>query len=543
MVDVVGQIEGIEVASRLKIGGLLVIDTPGHEAFMNLRKRGGSIADFAILVIDITAGVMPQTIESIEILRSRKTPFVIAANKIDLTRGWRPSSSLSFLKAIKEQEPGTGKLLEQKLYDIVGQVSKLGLTTDLFYSLSDFKDKNPVVPVSAKTGEGIAELIAVMSGMIQSFQTKSLETKSNRGKGVVLEVTEDVGLGTTINVIVYDGIIKVGDSIALTTLTGPTVTKVRALLSPKPLDEIRDPRDRFDSVAQMRASSGIKLSGPDLAGALAGSSVIVCNTLEEQRRAIEELSQEVSSILFKTEIQGIILKADTLGALEAIVPELQSKAIKVRMADIGPVTKKDVIGASTASGDMTQRVIIAFNVDVTGEAEEAARDLGVRIMTGKVIYGLMDEYFSWKTSYEKATAEELFSKLVTPAKLFIMPGFVFRRSKPAIFGVRVEKGLMRQGSNLISEGGERIGAIDSIRLQDQSVNEAKKGDEVSISIKEAVMGRNVQEGETLYVEIRASDAISLKTNLSQFATQDMLDAIEEITKIKRQKEPYWGYLK
>lgn len=541
LVDVVKDIEEIQVGARLKIPGLLVIDTPGHQAFMNLRKRGGSIADFAILVVDLTAGVMPQTVESIEILRGRNTPFVVAANKVDLLKGWAPKGTLSIMKSIKAQDQQTRRLMEEKLYELVGQLSRLGLDADLFYSMKGFRGRAPVVPISAKTGEGVSEMIAIMAGMIQGFLAEPLLVKSKRGRGTVLEVKEEVGMGPTLNVILYDGELSVGNSIVLSGSSGPIVTKVRAIFVPKPLDEIRDPRNKFSQLSTCRASSGVKLSAPNLEGALAGSSLIVSNSEDQQREAIDELSKEYASFLFRRDTEGIVLKADALGSLEALVLELEKGGIKVRTADIGPIFRKDVVEASTASASQTHRALVAFNVKVTHEAATTAKDLGVKLFLGEIIYRLVEEYTQWKDEYERATDAERFSRITTPATLYVLPGYVFRRSKPAIFGIRVERGILREGVNLIDDEGESVGQVQSVRLKDQPTKEAKAGDEVSVSVTDAVVGRSVREGQTLHVDVPSSDAYELKAKLSSLATQDVSDALEEVSKIKRKKEPYWGY--
>ncbi|MBO3801315.1 MAG: translation initiation factor IF-2 [Candidatus Brockarchaeota archaeon] len=540
LISIVREIKGFEVASKVKIPGILVIDTPGHQAFMNLRKRGGSIADFAILVIDVTSGVMPQTVESVNILKSRNTPFVVAANKIDLVKGWKQVNTLSFLESLKFQEPSVRKALEEKIYQLVGQLSNLQIDTDIFYNMKSFKGRVPIVPVSAKTGEGIAELIAVIVGMVQTFNLDSLRISSNRGKGVVLEVTEETGLGTTLNVIVYDGEFKVGNQIALLGADGPIVTKIRSLLVPKPLDEMRDPRDKFNYVEVVKASAGVKVSAPNLEKALAGSEVIVFSG-EEEKPLLDQLSKETSQFLFEKEVEGLVIKADTLGALEAIVSELQARKIGIRVAGIGPVSKKDVIQASLASSEKRYlRAILAFNVNITDEAEIGARDMDVKIFSGEIIYSIIEDYIAWKEQIEKSSLEATISSVQMPCKILVLPGFVFRRSKPAIFGIRVEKGILRQGAYLMNEKGEHVGVVESIRLKDETVREATVKQEVSISVREAVVGRSIKEGEVLYSDIPSSHAFLLKNKLQQFISQDTLEALEEIYNIKRKKEPYWG---
>jgi len=260
---------------KLKLPGLLFIDTPGHEMFSNLRRRGGSIADFAILVVDVMEGVKKQTVESIEILKSRKVPFVVAANKIDRIYGWKPNPNEPFLFTIKKQNPRVIEELERRIYMIIGQLSNLGIPAERFDRIRDFTKAIAIVPVSAKTGEGIPELLAVLAGITQKYLTKRIMFTEGPAKGVVLEVKEIHGLGTCIDVIIYDGIIRKGDVIVVGGIEKPIVTRVRALLMPRPLEEMRVTESAFINVDEVVAAAGVRISAPELEGAIAGAPLYV----------------------------------------------------------------------------------------------------------------------------------------------------------------------------------------------------------------------------------------------------------------------------
>ncbi|MAE13664.1 translation initiation factor IF-2, partial [Candidatus Woesearchaeota archaeon] len=181
----------------LTIPGLLFIDTPGHAAFTNLRKRGGNLADIAILVVDLNEGLKAQTKEAIEILLSYKTPFIIAANKLDLVPGYRKASEF-VIQDIEAQSPRTKELIQTKIYELVGQIFDLTkLESDRFDSVDDYTKKLAIIPTSAVSGQGISELLMVLTGLAQRYFEEHLKIDvEGMGKGTILEVKEEKGLGT-----------------------------------------------------------------------------------------------------------------------------------------------------------------------------------------------------------------------------------------------------------------------------------------------------------------------------------------------------------
>lgn len=524
-------VEGLPIDIKVKIPGVLVIDTPGHEAFFNLRRRGGSIADFAVLVVDITAGVMPQTVESIEILRSRRTPFVIAANKVDLIKGWQEQKTLSVMTSLQKQQQAVRRELEIKLYQVIGKLSELGINADIFTNIRDFKKTVPIVPVSAKTGEGISELVAIIIGMSQSFLADEITIKSELGKGVILEVLEEAGLGTTINVILYDGKVRVNDTIVVGGINGPIVTRLRAILMPKPLDEIRDPREKFKSIDMVEAVVGAKFVASEIEGVVAGAPLVSVRSEEDLKEAIKSIEQEINAVRFLRETQGIVVKADTLGSLEALINELEAKDIKVHLGDVGDVSRRDVVEASSAT-DPVNRVILAFYVRVLPEARESATELGVHIFEERIIYRLIDDYLRWKEEQTKLKTQQKLEQLTLPGKIQVLPRFVFRRSKPAIVGVTVIGGVIKPGYRLVNSKGKTLGVIQQIQSEGQPVSVAEVGKAVAISMPEAVFGRDFEEGELLYVDVPPSHIPSLRVLREQLPSGS-LEVLEELLELRR----------
>lgn len=529
---------------RLTIPGLLFIDTPGHELFSNLRKRGGSVADIAILVIDVNEGVMPQTIESIDILKSRGVPFVIAANKIDKIPGWKPNPDEPITISLRKQAPAIAKRLEGMLYKLVAQLSNYNVTADVFEKVRDFLKVIPIIPVSAKTGEGIAELLAVVAGMAQRYIGDRLVYAEGPGKGVVLEVKEQPGFGIAIDVILYDGVIREKDIMVLAGINGPVVTRVRTILMPKTVTDIRVAKSELKAVEEVSAAAGIRIVAPNLDEVIAGSPLYVAPTEEDVEKYKRLIVEEVEAIRFKKDVNGVVVKADTLGTLEAVINALSRRGIPIRLADVGPLSKREVIEASiVAKSSKYYGAILLFNVKPLPEAEELARKEGVKIFSNNIIYRLVEEYLQWIENEKKAELQREFEVLVPPAKIKLLPGFVFRRSDPAIVGVEVLGGLIRAGVPLMKADGKRIGEVMQIQHMGQQIKEARAGQEVAISIRGNVMvGRHIDEGDILYTDIPLDHAKALITKFKNVLTQDSIEVLKEILKIKALKEIEYSLL-
>ncbi|MEB3845005.1 MAG: translation initiation factor IF-2 [Desulfurococcales archaeon] len=522
---------------KLIIPGLLFIDTPGHELFSNLRKRGGSVADFAILVVDIMEGFQPQTYEALELLKERRVPFLVAANKIDRIPGWKPQPNAPFIVSIKKQDPQVQNLLEQKVYELVGTLYEQGIPAELFTRIRDFTKAVAIVPVSAKTGEGIPELLAVLAGLTQQYLRKRLRYAEGPGKGVILELKEHPGLGTVADTVVYDGVLRVGDTIVVGGKNGPIKTTVRALLMPNPLQDIRSKEARFKVVDAVYAASGVRVAAPGLEEAIAGSPLIVANTEEDLKRALESVRKELEELRIRTDKTGVVVKADTLGTLEALVEALKRRNIPVRIADIGPVTRTDVIDASiTKKHDRYLGVILAFNVKVLPEAMDEAKRLGIKIFQNNVIYRLLEEYEEWVQEEKKRARIESLNQLVRPGKFRILEGYVFRRSNPAIVGVEVLGGVIRPGYPVMDSQGRPLGRIQAIKDRDRSLEEARLGQAVAVSIQGRILiGRHVDEGDILYTNVPGEHAYRILTEFKDLVSKDELDVLKEIARIKKQQ--------
>jgi len=527
---------------RIEIPGLLFIDTPGHELFTSLRRRGGSVADIAILVVDVMEGVMPQTIEALILLRDRGVPFIVAANKIDKIPGWISTPDAPFLETMRKQSQKTLDELEKRLYMIIAKLYEFGYQAERFDRVRDFKTTIPVVPISARTGEGVSELLALIAGLAQQFMKKKLITSEEPAKGVVLEVKEEPGLGVTLDTIIYDGVIRRNDMFIVASRSGYILTHVRGLLLPRPLQDMRMHEGRFLSVEEVVAASGVKIVAPGLEEAVAGSSLYVIPKSEDVENYVKLIREEVSQAVFRVESDGVVVKADTLGSLEAIVTALKRESIPIRLADVGNVSKNDVIEAIVVKKSKPEYgIILAFNVKVLEEARELAEKERIPIFLDNIIYRLLENALKWAKEYKLVEKMKILESLVRPAKIKIIPGYVFRRSDPAIVGVEVLEGTIKPGYPLMRSDGVSIGNIMQIRDRDNVLREARKGQRVAISIKGKVLiGRHVDEGDVLYTEIPREHVTQWLTLYSGELSDDEKKVLKEIISIKRSSDPLYG---
>lgn len=520
---------------KFSVPGLLFIDTPGHYSFVTLRTRGGALADLAVLVIDINEGMKPQTIESINILKKFRTPFLIAANKIDLIPGWRHEEWKTFSEAVATQDPRVAGELEEKIYNLSGKIfDKCGLSADRFDKITDFTKTVAIVPISGKYGEGLPDLLLMLVGLAQRFLGEDLRTEDGPGEGTVLEVKEERGIGTAIDSIIYSGTVRVGDQIVVSSVKDePIVAKIKGLQRPRPLDEIRDPTQRFERAKEVSAAAGIRIIAQGLETAMAGGTIrVVKGNLEELKDEIRNESQ----IKVELAAEGIIVRGDAIGSLEAFAFEAKQDGLPIRKIDIGNVTRKDVVEASHFANPL-HRAIFAFNVGVNDDAKTEALSSGIKIFENDVMYRLLEDYRTWCEARTKEVEVEQRLEIVFPGKMVILRDHIFRVSKPAIVGVRILAGRIRPGQALIRQDGKEVGRIKSIRSGEESLKEAIVGAEVAISIDDAVVGRQIDAEDILLVDIPESHAHELANYALK---QDEIEVLEQLAVIKRKEKPFWG---
>ncbi len=504
----------------VKIPGLLFIDTPGHAAFTTLRKRGGAVADIGVLIIDINEGLQPQTDESIRFLKEFKTPFVIALTKIDRLMGWFPNEGDSFLSTWNKQSKRVKDEFEKKFYAIVGQLSGHGFEVDRYDRVTDFRKKISIIPVSGITGEGIPDLLMMLTGLSQRFLEKRLHVTPGEGKGTVLEVKDYKGLGTTIDVILYDGEINTGDWLVIG-VRDMLVTKVRALLKPNPMKEIRIEK-AFRPVKTVTAASGIKIAAPELEKVTAGSPLRAVSNESRIEDVKKDIEEEVSEVEIDTDNAGVMLRADTLGSLEALIKTLKEIDVPIRKADIGDVTKQDVMEVKS----LPNPIIFAFNVKVSQEIDTIAGDNNVKIFSSDIIYRLLEDYEKWMKDTTKRKEDSLLSGISRPGRIRIMPGYVFRQCKPAIVGVEVIKGIIKSNSRLVKDGKD-IGDVKELQAEGENVSEGKAGDRLAVSIDGGVVGKNIDEGDEIDIKLMNHE-LDILRKLRHRLRGDELELLKEL---------------
>ena len=516
-----------------KSPGLLFIDTPGHHSFASLRNRGGALADIAILVVDIMEGLQPQTIESINILKQTKTPFVIAGNKIDRIHGWRCQKDRSFLASLQDQRQDVVDLFQQRYWKLVGQVSEHGINLERYDQIKDFRQSFPLVPMSAKEGEGLQDLLTVTVGLAERFLEDRLTDTLGPAEGTILEMKDEIGMGKTIDVILHRGSLNVSDTITVVSADGPFDVRIKGLKRARGMSEMRDAGDRWESVDTIHAAAGGKIIAQGLEKALAGTTIRLSS-----EEAWEEARKE-TQVSVELDEEGIVIKADTIGGLEALAFELKKIEVPIRRATVGPVNKRDLMTAEAASSPLNQ-IILGFSIEPNNEVRSLVNqgEDSVTWIGGDIIYHIIDQFEEWKEERKTAIDAATRENLIYPGKLLYLENHTFRNKGPAIVGMRVLGGRVHLGQRLMKVDGTAVGQIRSLRSRaSDELKEAKQGEEVAVAIMGPTVGRHIEELEQFYVDIPESHVPRLaKVELTELEKE----ILEEIIKLHRKDDHFWG---
>lgn len=542
--DLVRTVKGAIPENMIKIPGLLFIDTPGHKAFTSLRKRGGSISDIGILMVDITEGFKPQTIEAIEILKSMNTPFIVAANKIDKIPLWKSQPEKKLLDNINSQRQELVYKFEEYVYNVVGQIAKYGLEADRYDRVSDFTKQVAIVPISAHTGEGITELITTLVGLTQKYMEKKLTIENeNIAKGVILEVKDYTGLGKTIDVILYDGVIKQGDTVLALSIDGVQKSKLKSILKPGEMKEIRDSATKFKTIPEQQAASGVKLACPDFGEIQAGMPIISVRKNAKQEDIdmyVELLEKEITDSNINLQENGILVKADTLGSLEALSFILEEHNIPLRKAEVGKVTKMDVMDAGAdLKHNPKNALILNFSQKLDPVLEKMAETSGVTIFSHDIIYKLIEESSEWLENKQKEIDRQILDDMVMPYKIKILPNCIFRVSGPAVVGVEVQHGSCIPGVSLMTKEGKKVGNIKQIKDRDETLAKLEVGGQAAVSMDDVIVGKNAEEGTTFLTFMGEENFRKLKDN-KNLLSSDERKCLADIADVMRVENTLWG---
>uniref|UniRef100_A0A2M4CH19 Eukaryotic translation initiation factor 5B n=1 Tax=Anopheles darlingi TaxID=43151 RepID=A0A2M4CH19_ANODA len=495
---------------QFRLPGLLIIDTPGHESFSNLRSRGSSLCDIAILVVDIMHGLEPQTLESINLLKSKKTPFVVALNKIDRLYDWSTMARKDVRDILKGQASNTQLEFTKRTNEIIVQFAEQGLNAALFYENPDPKTYVSLVPTSAITGEGMGNLLFLIVQFCQKQLAKRLMYSEDL-QATVLEVKAIPGLGTTIDAILINGRLREGDTMILAGTEGPIVTQIKALLMPQPMKELRV-KNAYIEHREIEAAQGVKIAAKELEKAIAGLNLQIAQKPDEVEIFKEIVSRDLKSALSSIRLsdRGVHVQASTLGSLEALLEFLRTSKIPYSGIRIGPVVKRDVMKASTMLEHENQyATILAFDVKIERDAQELADNLGVKIFQADIIYHLFDKFMAYREEIRQRKRDEFKSIAVFPCKLKILPQFVFNSRDPIVMGVIVEAGVIKEGTPICVPSKEFVdlGVVTSIEANHKQLETARKGQEVCIKIEPIpgetpkMFGRHFDEHDMLVSKI------------------------------------------
>ncbi|KAI4170170.1 MAG: hypothetical protein LQ343_005176 [Gyalolechia ehrenbergii] len=507
---------------QFKVPGLLVIDTPGHESFTNLRSRGSSLCNIAILVVDIMHGLEPQTLESMRLLRDRKTPFIVALNKIDRLYGWKKIDNNGFQDSLAMQNKAVHNEFRDRLEKTKVLFAEQGFNAELYYENTSMARNVSLVPTSAHTGEGIPDMLKLLTILTQERMTNKLMYLSEV-ECTVLEVKVIEGLGTTIDVVLSNGVLREGDRIVLCGLNGAITTNIRALLTPAPLKELRI-KSQYVHNQEVKASLGVKIAANDLEHAIAGSRLLVVGPGDDEEDLEEEVMSDIENLLGKVSKtgRGVSVQASTLGSLEALLEFLKVSKIPVANISIGPVYKRDVMQA----GIMLEKakeyaVMLCFDVKVDKEAQAYADEVGVKIFTADIIYHLFDDFTKHMAQLVEQKKED--SKLLAVFPCVLTPVAVFNKKDPIVVGVDVTEGNLRLltpiaavRTNPVTNVKEvvSLGRVQSIERDHKQIPICKKG-QPSVAVKiegpnQPMYGRQLEEKDTLYSMISRQSIDTLK---------------------------------
>ncbi|KAL1343421.1 hypothetical protein HN51_029807 [Arachis hypogaea] len=489
----------LKADAKLKVPGLLVIDTPGHESFTNLRSRGSGLCDIAILVVDIMHGLEQQTIESLNLLKMRNTEFIVALNKVDRLYGWKTCRNAPIIKAMKQQTKDVQNEFNHRLVQIITQLKEQGLNTELYYKNKEMGETFNIVPTSAISGEGIPDLLLLLVQWTQKTMAEKL-TYSDEVQCTVLEVKVVEGHGTTIDVVLVNGVLHEGDQIVVCGMQGPIVTTIRALLTPHPMKELRV-KGTFLHHKEIKAAMGIKITAQGLEHAIAGTGLYVVKPDDDLDDIKESAMEDMRSVMSRIDRsgEGVCVQASTLGSLEALLEFLKTPEVNIPVSgiSIGPVHKKDVMKASVMLEKKREyAAILAFDVKVTPEARDLAEELGVKIFIADIIYHLFDQFKAYIDNIKEEKKKESADEAVFPCVLKILPNCVFNKKDPIVLGVDVLEGIARIGTPICIPSRDfiDIGRIASIENNHKPVDYAKKGLKVAIKI----VGSNPEEQQKMF---------------------------------------------
>lgn len=524
----------------LRVPGLLIIDTPGHESFTNLRSRGSSLCDIAVLVVDIMHGLEPQTRESIRLLRERKCPFIIALNKVDRLYGWVPNAKMDIEQTLSKQSASVRAEYDSRVKQVKTELAVEGLNADLYYQNEDKRRVVSIVPTSAKTGEGVCDLLLLEIQLVQQLLKNKMTYKDDL-QCTVLEVKPITGYGFTIDVILINGVLHEGDKVCLCGQGGPIFTQIRCLLTPQPMKELRV-RGEYVHHKTIKAAMGIKIAAPELEEVVPGTPLLLVRPGDDKEELGRLVMRDSASVRDQIDPDGVgvMVQSSTLGALEALLSFLKSMKIPVGDAAIGPLHKRHVYQSiGMQRKEPRYAVVLAFDVTISDDARELAEKNDVQIFEAHIIYHLFDKFTLYMKEYEQREKDKLRAIAVFPVQLTIIDS-AFHNTDPMIVPVRVDAGQLRLGTPLCRQKSDDeviyIGNVLSMERDNKTIDKATPGMEVAVKINtgesNALFGRSCNNGDTLLSRITRPSVDAIKKFKDELVADDVVLLAQLIHKLK-----------
>ncbi len=482
----------------------------------------------AILVVDIVHGLEQQTLESIELLKARKTPFIVALNKVDRIYGWKPQAYSNWKETFESQSQGVKDEFNGLLRYTITKFAEIGYNASLFSENPNDKKYISLVPTSAISGEGIPDLVRLILELSEKYLKMEIKEEV---ECTILEVKNTEGFGVTLDVILSNGELKAGDRIGFCGSDGPILTTIRTLLIPQPLKM----NSQYQKVERVRASQGVKIFAHDTDKAIAGSRVFVVHENEEEvkKKLVDDTTLDLSP-------EGLHVVASTLGSLEALLSFLKKSDVPVSHVSVGQIKKKDLVIAQAASEKNKEYgAILVFDTVLDKETKDTASKMNLRVLEAKIIYHLLDQYKAFVEEIRAKDKETFSGEAIFPVQLSIVPNCIFTKRSPLILGVHVDSGTLKIGTPLcvFKEGEEMIhmGNVTSIENNKKNVTKALKGQKVAIKIETRqnesgrMYGRHFSEASLFYSVLTRRSLDVLKQ-----AFRDEMDEehVELIVKIK-----------
>ena len=535
--------KGVAGFNEIRLPGLLMIDTPGHESFSNLRSRGSSLCDIAILVIDLMHGLEPQTIESLNMLRKGKTPFVVALNKVDRCYGWKSNVNAPIRDTLAAQDDNTRSEFHDRAQKSMTQLNEQGLNCALYWENNSPEDTISLVPTSAHTGEGVPDLLGMLIKGTQDMQTEKIMYHTSL-QCTVLEVKNIDGYGATCDVVLVNGVLKEGDRIVISTMDGPVETVIKALLTPPPNKEMRV-KNEYLHHKELAGAIGVKIVAPDIGKAIAGTPVLIIEDEDDPDDVKEDVQSDITAITkaLETDSKGVIVHASTLGAMEALLQFLRNECkppIPVSHISIGTIFKKDVMRARLMhdKGLPEFATILAFDVHVDKDAQTMADEDNVRIFTADIIYHLFDQFTAYMAGITAERKEAAQAVVQFPCILKIMPQHIFNKKDPIVLGVEVLEGNVRIGTTLCIPSLDNlvIGEVVNIQNNHRDTTIAKKGMSVAIKISNEgnptlMYGRQFDHTSSLYSQLTRASIDACKEFFKDEMTKEDWQLVVKLKKV------------